>query len=279
MDGFEASRGVATIRERLGHPVIDSDGHLVEFRPVAMEYIARAGGADMARTVRRGAAFDVPLARLVRPEPGRTHGPVDAPSAVLGRAVAQSRPRPGDGVVPGLLYRRLDQLGIDFTVLFPTIGINPQGYADEDDAARLLSRPQRLLRRPLDGSPRSDDAGRDHPDVHARGGNRGARVRGHRTRLQGGDAAELREAAARSLVDQRRRRPVSRGGPTRSASTASTTTTRCGRSAASSASCRASTVPAKGRRSTTRSPTPSTTTSGTSPARRPRSASRCSSAA
>jgi predicted TIM-barrel fold metal-dependent hydrolase len=31
-----------------------------------------------------------------------------------------------------LLYRRLDQLGIDFAVLFPTIGINPQGYANEE---------------------------------------------------------------------------------------------------------------------------------------------------
>src|SRR6516162_3124821 len=48
MDGFQASRAVAAIRERLGHPVIDSDGHLVELRPVAMEYIARAGGAGMA---------------------------------------------------------------------------------------------------------------------------------------------------------------------------------------------------------------------------------------
>ena len=33
---------------------------------------------------------------------------------------------------PDLLYERLDQLGIDFTVLYPTIGINPQGYADEE---------------------------------------------------------------------------------------------------------------------------------------------------
>src|SRR6185312_4100341 len=49
MDGFQASRAVAAIREQLDHPVIDSDGHLVEFRPVAMEYITRAGGADIGR--------------------------------------------------------------------------------------------------------------------------------------------------------------------------------------------------------------------------------------
>ena len=49
MDDFAVSPAVARIREQLGHPVIDSDGHLVEVRPIAMEYIARAGGADMAR--------------------------------------------------------------------------------------------------------------------------------------------------------------------------------------------------------------------------------------
>ena len=53
---------VARIRERLDHPVIDSDGHLVEFRPVAMEYIAKAGGKDMAEALHRGAAFDVSVA-------------------------------------------------------------------------------------------------------------------------------------------------------------------------------------------------------------------------
>jgi predicted TIM-barrel fold metal-dependent hydrolase len=38
---------------------------------------------------------------------------------------------------PDLLYARFDQIGIDFAVLYPTIGINPQGYAD--DHVRLAS--------------------------------------------------------------------------------------------------------------------------------------------
>lgn len=132
MDGFIRSRAVETIRDRLGHPVIDSDGHLVEYRPVAMEYIARAGGADMARRFAEqqrstflsrdwyGSSAAERMARWMhRPpfwgEPLRNRG--------LDLATAQ---------FPDLLYQRLDQLGIDFTVLFPTIGINPQGYTDED---------------------------------------------------------------------------------------------------------------------------------------------------
>ena len=132
MDEFEPSRAVVRIRERLGHPVIDSDGHLVEFRPVAMEYIARAGGAGMAKRFAEqqrstflsrdwyGLSEADRMARWThRPpfwgEPLRNRG--------LDLATAQ---------FPDLMYRRLDQLGIDFTVLYPTIGINPQGYADEE---------------------------------------------------------------------------------------------------------------------------------------------------
>jgi predicted TIM-barrel fold metal-dependent hydrolase len=132
MDTFAPSPAVAAIRERLDHPVIDSDGHLLEVRPVAMEYIARAGGSDIAQrfSEEQRSTF---LSRdwyglsdaertnrwTHRPpfwgEPLRNHG-LDLATASF----------------PDLLYRRLDQIGIDFAVLFPTIGINPQGYADED---------------------------------------------------------------------------------------------------------------------------------------------------
>lgn len=132
MHDFEPSPRVRKIREQLDHPVVDSDGHLVEVRPVAMEYIARAGGSDIVQrfTEEQRATFlsrdwyglsDAErMARWThRPpfwgEPLRNHG-LDLATASF----------------PDLLYRRLDQLGIDFTVLFPTIGINPQGYLDDD---------------------------------------------------------------------------------------------------------------------------------------------------
>jgi len=132
MDDFAVSPAVARIREQLGHPVIDSDGHLVEVRPVAMEYIARAGGADMARRFAEeqrstflsrdwyGLTDDERRARWThRPpfwgEPLRNRG-LDLATASF----------------PDLMYRRLDQIGIDFTVLYPTIGINRQGYLDDE---------------------------------------------------------------------------------------------------------------------------------------------------
>src|SRR5579864_4107264 len=132
MERFPPSPVTARIRERLGHPVIDSDGHLVELRPVAMEYIVRAGGPDMAGRFAEeqrstflsrdwyGLSWADRRERWARRppfwgEPLRNRG-LDLATATF----------------PDLLYRRLDQLGIDFSVLYPTIGINPQGYADED---------------------------------------------------------------------------------------------------------------------------------------------------
>jgi predicted TIM-barrel fold metal-dependent hydrolase len=132
VDRFDPSAEVARIRARLDHPVIDSDGHLLEVRPVAMEYIAAAGGSDIAKRFTDeqrstflsrdwyGLSDAERRARWTHRtpfwgEPLRNHG-LDLATASF----------------PDLLHARLDQIGIDFTVLFPTIGINPQGYADED---------------------------------------------------------------------------------------------------------------------------------------------------
>ncbi len=132
MERFSPSPTIAKIRERLDHPVIDSDGHLVELRPVAMEYIVEAGGADMAKRVLEeqrstslsrewyGLSQAERMSRWVRrptfwSEPLRNRG-LDLATATF----------------PDLLSSRLDQLGIDFAVLYPTMGINAQAYGDEE---------------------------------------------------------------------------------------------------------------------------------------------------
>src|SRR6187455_319388 len=38
----------AGIRQKLDHPVIDSDGHMVEVLPVMFDYLKQVGGPDMA---------------------------------------------------------------------------------------------------------------------------------------------------------------------------------------------------------------------------------------
>jgi hypothetical protein len=37
----------AEIRARIGHPIIDSDGHVVEFEPALLDYIRDTGGTKL----------------------------------------------------------------------------------------------------------------------------------------------------------------------------------------------------------------------------------------
>jgi predicted TIM-barrel fold metal-dependent hydrolase len=129
---FTPSATTAEIKARLDHPVIDSDGHLVEFRPVAMEYIVKAGGSDMRkRFVEEQRATFLSRDWYGLSEAERmarwTHRP-----AFWGEPLRNRGLDLATAMFPDLLYDRLDQIGIDFAVLYPTIGINPQGYADED---------------------------------------------------------------------------------------------------------------------------------------------------
>ena len=105
--------------------------------------------------------------------------------------------------LPRLLYERLDDLGIDFAVLYPSRTLTTTAIKDAEVrqvACRALNafnaEVYRALRRP-------HDAGGADPDAHARGGDRRARARGRRARPQGDH-----DQRARAPPDRR-----ARGGP------------------------------------------------------------------
>jgi predicted TIM-barrel fold metal-dependent hydrolase len=132
MDRFQPSERIEQIRKRLDCPVIDSDGHLTEFRPVLMEYIAKAGGSNMPNRfiqARQGTFLDPAWYGLADAERMArwTHRP-----PFWGESLADHGVDVATAMFPDLLYRRLDELGIDFAVLYPTSGINAQGYLDAE---------------------------------------------------------------------------------------------------------------------------------------------------
>src|SRR5438128_8139553 len=105
-----------TLHARLSHPVIDADGHWLEYGPVMREEFRRIGG-DAAVEALATATDRVPSAlRMSLPERRRRRVGMEAfwssPSEnVLDRATA---------MLPRLMYERLDDLGIDFCVVYPT---------------------------------------------------------------------------------------------------------------------------------------------------------------
>ncbi len=121
--------GSAEVRSRLSHPIIDSDGHTAEFEPALLDYIRDVGGS---RAVERfKAAPDVPFSfqwyRLSWEERRfwrvpRPHWWVHPTKNTLDRATSS---------LPRLLYERLDEMGLDFTVIYPSLGMAALHMADE----------------------------------------------------------------------------------------------------------------------------------------------------
>jgi predicted TIM-barrel fold metal-dependent hydrolase len=128
----------ATIRARLSHPVIDADGHMLEFEPAFLDYLKQVGGpraleqysALCERNSKKGNNWyemswqERRDTTSVRPSwwalPAKN---------TLDRATA---------TLPKLLYERLDEMGIDFTVLYPTHGLFlPHSFSSDftDDLA------------------------------------------------------------------------------------------------------------------------------------------------
>ncbi len=135
-------------------------------------------------------------------------------------------------ILPRLMYERLEEMGLDFSVVYPTIGLITMEFGDDEVRRAVVPRAQSDEGGHLRGPGKADDAGRGDPDAYAGGGDRRARILVRQTRAQGRDDGELREAA-----DPLRRQasfprpPNTPTGWTPSGSTANTTTIRCGRNA------------------------------------------------
>ena len=116
------------LRARLGHPVIDADGHWLEFGPVVADEMRRIGGdlavqgfSERGHWVREALAMSVDQRRKRQIAQEAFWG---APTRnTIDRATA---------MLPGLLYERLDELGLDFAVLYPTAGLSLPRLAESD---------------------------------------------------------------------------------------------------------------------------------------------------
>src|SRR5262244_1621972 len=107
------------LRASLKHPIIDADGHWLEYGPVMRDEFRRIGG-DAAVEALALATDRVPSAlRMSLSERRRRRIGMEAvwgsPSEnVLDRATA---------MLPRLMHERLDDLGLDFCVVYPTTGL------------------------------------------------------------------------------------------------------------------------------------------------------------
>ena len=111
----------ATLQARLTHPVIDGDGHWIEFEPTLLDYLKQVGGSTMVDRYRRN-EYSADLqhwARMTLEEryarramqPSWWAFPTEN---ALDRATA---------MLPKLLYERMADIGLDFAVVYPTLAL------------------------------------------------------------------------------------------------------------------------------------------------------------
>ena len=124
----------AEIRAGLAHPVIDADGHFVEVAPLLNEemltYLEEMGGP----AVRDRYASDTGLTDtsvVLASHPGPNSAGWKAMPSWWGWATANTLDR-ATAHLPALLYERLDEIGIDFTILYPSMTLAYLEVADDE---------------------------------------------------------------------------------------------------------------------------------------------------
>lgn len=118
------------VRDQCGHPIIDSDGHLVEFGPLLFDYIKEVAGPNVLERYLRSGIGGGLLAWYQQSPEQRLHRRLTRPPwwpfparNTLDRATA---------TLPRLLHERLPEFGLDFTVLYPTLGLFALVIEDEE---------------------------------------------------------------------------------------------------------------------------------------------------
>jgi len=111
------ARTSAELRASLDHPVIDGDGHTLELHPALIPYVGAIGGAEIQRRfeallAQAGAFRDLRQRRAERSDYAFW---LNSAGSELDRAT---------GYLPSLLAARLPELGYDFSVVYPSLGLN-----------------------------------------------------------------------------------------------------------------------------------------------------------
>ncbi|MGO9454051.1 MAG: amidohydrolase family protein [Candidatus Binataceae bacterium] len=120
----------AEIRSRLSHPIIDSDGHVAEFEPAYFDFLRNTAGSQMVERFK--SLGDSPYSfRWYRMTPDqrrdlrvpRMQWWVHPTSQTLDRATSS---------LPKLLHQRLDEMGLDFTIIYPSMGMFMLHMGDDE---------------------------------------------------------------------------------------------------------------------------------------------------
>lgn len=130
------------IRAHLNHPVIDTDGHMVEVFPVLFDYLRQVGGPDMSE--RTWASFRRPTGRSWYDMTWAERRYHNQMRPAFWAAPAKNTRDRATAMLPKLMHERLPEMGIDYAVIYPTIGFLLPDIPD-NDVRRAACRAHNLM--------------------------------------------------------------------------------------------------------------------------------------
>src|ERR1700719_5242196 len=122
------------VRSKLTHPVIDGDGHWIEYTPVFAEKMRKVVGDKGADGFLAQQRFIPDTLRLTIDE--RKQRGVGM-QGYWGRQSTNTRDR-ATAMMPRMLYDRLDELGIDFGIVYPTAGLGIARIEDDENRRAVV---------------------------------------------------------------------------------------------------------------------------------------------
>src|SRR4029453_15612458 len=108
----------AKIHSRLKHPVVDGDGHWLEFTPVFSEKMRKAVSNKAADGVIGGMKTTPETLKMTQKT--RDERRVAIPN--FWNRQAENTLDRATAMMPTMLYERLDEIGTDFPLVFPASG-------------------------------------------------------------------------------------------------------------------------------------------------------------
>src|SRR4029079_19444146 len=133
-ESMSAHKSPEQIRSQLKHPVVDGDGHWLEYTPGFSEKMRKAAGDKSAEGFLAALRSTTDALKMTPEERRRRR--VAMPNFwnrqaenTLARATSMRRK---------MLYDRLDEIGLDFAVVYPTAGLRLPRIKDDETRRAVI---------------------------------------------------------------------------------------------------------------------------------------------
>ncbi len=119
------------LRAGLGHPIVDADAHQMEMAPVFLEFLREAGGAHLPQRWIDHMAMIRRTFRMTPAQRSRSRAAIP----VWWPFPAENTLDRATSMLPRLMHARMDEIGLDFAVVYPSLGLlvlTLPGMADDE---------------------------------------------------------------------------------------------------------------------------------------------------